>query len=307
MSDDVSPEPQVEPLVLTTADGVTLQAEIAVPADVRATVVVGHPHPLYGGSMYANVVEALFRALSRAGAAVLRFNFRGANGSGGEHDGGHAEQGDVAAAVAELVGRWPDQPLILAGYSFGADVALAVDHPSIQAWFLVAPPLRILERQEQVALTDERPKVVVAAAHDQFRPPAELAVELADAPHTSVTVAEGADHFFAAGLPTVVATAAALLETTIDPQGRLAAGAGPGCGRGLGLLAPLQGVLPDQLDRHADGVARGQQVGGDRGRSSAWRPPGPRSYRDRGRWSPVGARRCVPPSTPDPTTTSSPG
>lgn len=37
--------------MLTTPDGIVLGAELDVPADAWAAVVLAHPHPPYGGSM----------------------------------------------------------------------------------------------------------------------------------------------------------------------------------------------------------------------------------------------------------------
>jgi len=44
---------------------------------------VGHPHPLYGGTMQNKVVHTLARAMQELGAPTLRFNFRGVGGSAG--------------------------------------------------------------------------------------------------------------------------------------------------------------------------------------------------------------------------------
>ena len=136
---------------LTAADGVTLDAELA-PAEgaTRAAMVLCHPHPQYGGTMRSIVISALFDALPRAGVACLRFNFRGVETSGGAHDHGDLEHLDVAAAVAALpellatTGDAPmaDGPLVLTGWSFGADMALSTVAPAISAWFGIAPPLR---------------------------------------------------------------------------------------------------------------------------------------------------------------------
>ena len=207
---------ETQQLRLETEDGVDLEAEIAAPAPIDAAppagvVVVCHPHPSYGGSMHANVVEALFRSLPTAGAGALRFNFRGAGSSTGTHDEGRAERLDVGAAVAAVAKRWPDSPLLLAGYSFGADVALTVDAPQVAGWLAVAPPLRVVDRSEMRALTDQRPKTMVAGTNDQFNPFADLAAAVAEVPTTTVKAAEGADHFFAVGLDDVVAAAIAAL------------------------------------------------------------------------------------------------
>lgn len=202
-------------LAVSTADGLDLRAELAVPAGAdapQAAVVVCHPHPLHGGSMYNNVVEALFGGLPPQGAAVLRFNFRGTSGSEGRHDHGQGERLDVSAALDELARRWPGVPLLLAGYSFGADVSLAVDHPGVAGWLAVAPVLRVVDPSEMVALRDPRPVWMASAEEDQFRPYADLVPMVADAVNTTVTPVPGADHFFMVGLDRVVAVGSDALD-----------------------------------------------------------------------------------------------
>jgi len=70
--------------------------------DGGLAAVVLHPHPLYGGDMDNHVVLALRGTLAGAGATTLRFNFRGAGRSQGEHDGGRGEATDARAAIDEL-------------------------------------------------------------------------------------------------------------------------------------------------------------------------------------------------------------
>ncbi len=213
MADDMT-SGEVARFALTAADGVDLRAELATPTGpVRATAVVCHPHPLHGGNMYANVVETLFRRLPAAGVAALRFNFRGTSGSDGRHDNGRAERLDVAAAVSRLAAEHVGVPLLLAGYSFGADVALAVDDEAVSAWFGVAPPLRIVARHELIALDDDtRPGHLVVAAHDQFRPPPEVDEIIEPLPRWTAETVAGADHFFAIGLGQVADAAIGVID-----------------------------------------------------------------------------------------------
>jgi alpha/beta superfamily hydrolase len=84
-------------------------------------VVICHPHPLYGGSMWSNVVDAVEDGFAQCGFTTLRFNFRGVGGSTGSYDEGNGEGRDVAAAcrfLKENAGIRDN--LVLAGYSFGA-------------------------------------------------------------------------------------------------------------------------------------------------------------------------------------------
>lgn len=87
-------------------------------------VVVCHPHPLYGGTLHNKVVFRLARAARQAHSAVLRFNFRGVGRSSGSYDEGEGEQDDLRAALAYMNDHYPGLPLVVAGFSFGARVAL---------------------------------------------------------------------------------------------------------------------------------------------------------------------------------------
>ena len=156
---------------IVTSDGLDLRSERLVPDAPRAAMVVCHPHPLHGGNMYATVTDALFTALPHEGIATLRFNFRGVDGSDGQHDEGIGEQHDVAAAVGALAEAVPGVPLYLGGWSFGADVSACVTDNRIAGWFLVAPPLRVRPLDEMGCGADPRPKRIVTGAQDQFRDP----------------------------------------------------------------------------------------------------------------------------------------
>ncbi len=183
-------------LTVTTSDGVELEAELHVPEKVRAAVLLCHPHPLRGGSMHDGVPDALFRSLPPRGLAALRFNFRGVGRSTGTHDEGRAERHDVAAAVTALAAATPGLALVVAGWSFGADVSLAVTDPAITGWSPIAPPLRIGGPDAFTALAaDPRPKLLLCPELDQFNP-AEKARETAAAwLHAEVVSVPGADHF----------------------------------------------------------------------------------------------------------------
>jgi alpha/beta superfamily hydrolase len=109
----------------------------------RAGVVICHPHPLYGGSMYNSVVDAIESGFSAKGLTTLRFNFRGVGGSAGEYDEGEGEVNDVMTAVAFLKRHIDgDAGIALAGYSFGAWMAsrAAARIQDVGALFLVAYP-----------------------------------------------------------------------------------------------------------------------------------------------------------------------
>ena len=170
-------------LTLTTTDGVHLEAEATIPSavDLRGAVVLAHPHPLHGGSMASLVTSELFRTLPNEGLAVLRFNFRGVGASTGAHDHGVGERLDVEAAVDTLAAMTPARPLVLCGWSFGADVSLTVTDARLAGWALIAAPLRIRPAADYRAVAmDARPKLLIVPEHDEFRSPASAAEETAD-------------------------------------------------------------------------------------------------------------------------------
>jgi alpha/beta superfamily hydrolase len=190
MADDRPPRR----LELRTGDGVVLEAEAVVPTGARGAVVLAHPHPLHGGTMRSLITSELFAALPGRGLAVLRFNFRGVEGSGGTHGDGHDEVRDVEAAVAELARRAPGVPLVIAGWSFGGDTSLAVTDDRVAGWFPIAPPLRILPLDELVASRDPRPKLAVIPGRDQINPPETALPVLEGWRNTRAEVIEGGDH-----------------------------------------------------------------------------------------------------------------
>lgn len=196
MHGDIGDAP-TETLRLTTADGLSLEAEVRVPAGASAAVLLAHPHPQQGGSMRSLVTSELFRALPGRSLAVLRFNFRGVEGSEGSYGAGVDEQLDVVAGLDGL-GVWaPGLPVVVAGWSFGADTSLAVVDDRIAGWCPVAPPLRILPLGAFAAGHDPRPKRIVVPEHDQFRPPAGVREVTADWVATEIEVIAGGDHFLA--------------------------------------------------------------------------------------------------------------
>ncbi len=197
MTDDFGPAATtLTSTTLTTGDGLSLEAQWAVPDQPRNRVVIAHPHPQHGGNMHSLVVSTLFNHLVRSGCAVLRFNFRGVGVSEGEHDFGEGEQLDVQAAVEAMAAAGDEQcPLVLAGWSFGADTALTCVATELSGWFLVAPPLRVLSSDRFKAALDPRPKWLAVPERDQFNPPDQARAAIADWDNADIHPIGGADHF----------------------------------------------------------------------------------------------------------------
>ena len=180
-----------------------LEARFEPLAGASRAAVVCHPHPLYGGSMDNSVVYALAAACRDSGCATLRFNFRGVGASDGGYGEVRGECDDARAAIAFVRERTGGLPVVLAGYSFGAMVALLVgaDHGTVSRVIAVAPPLAMGE-----VPAPSVPTLALAGDRDSYCPPAALAAFASTLPAGSTSrVLAGADHFFGGHEPAIAA------------------------------------------------------------------------------------------------------
>ena len=169
--------------------------------DAAYAAVVCHPHPLYGGTLHNKVIFHAMKALNSFGFPVLRFNFRGAGLSHGEHDYGNGEVEDVRTALDWLDHEF-HRSLIFAGFSFGAAVGLRAACPDSRvkaAIGLGLPIAPIDDRNYNYTFLKAcaKPKLFVSGDRDQFSSPAQLEglVKSIPDPKKLVLIA-GADHFF---------------------------------------------------------------------------------------------------------------
>jgi len=166
-------------------------------ADPNFAALVCHPHPLYGGTMHNKVVYQTAKAIHQLGAPVLRFNFRGAGLSEGEHDRGIGEQGDVRAALDCLAAEFPGKPILLAGFSFGSWVGLRVGCEDGRVTRLIALGLPVDNVDASYLRTCAKPKLFIQGGSDQFSSREKLEALFATLPEPKKLVfIGGADHFF---------------------------------------------------------------------------------------------------------------
>lgn len=159
-------------------------------------VIVTHPHPLYGGDMNNNVVEAVVQAYSEKGYSTLRFNFRGVGQSGGNFDEGKGEQEDVKAALAHF-GELAKSSIDLAGYSFGAWVnALGLKgFDDAKRVIMVSPPVNFIDFS--FLGYNGKIQLVIAGSKDDIAPPGMIKPMLATwNPEAGYKIIQGADHFY---------------------------------------------------------------------------------------------------------------
>jgi alpha/beta superfamily hydrolase len=170
-------------------------------AEATYAAVVCHPHPLYGGTLHNKVVFHAMKALNALGFPVLRFNFRGAGLSTGEHDHGVGEVDDVRAAL-DWLDREFQLPMIFAGFSFGAAVGLRATcpDPRVQAVIALGTPVSPIDDRSydyDFLKACNKPKLFVSGSRDQFAPKAKLEALVTALPEPKkLVIIEAADHFF---------------------------------------------------------------------------------------------------------------
>ncbi len=184
--------------LMIPAGSIQLEANLREPKDsLRGGVVVCHPHPVYGGTMDNRIVYRTAKSAAAAGFAALRFNFRGVGQSTGGFDHGLGEKDDVAAAVRWMDDKYPNLPLALAGYSFGAWVGLQVGcrEPRIMALAGLGLPLDLYNMDFLAEIS--KPSLYIVGTEDEFCSRESLTRLGSRLPAaSSLQLIEGADHFF---------------------------------------------------------------------------------------------------------------
>ncbi len=195
-----------------------LEALYEEPQAPELVCLVCHPHPLHGGTMHNHATYRLAKAARARSGAVLRINFRGVGRSAGVHTGGVGEIDDARVGLAWLAARHPALPQYVAGFSFGAMVALAVgcDTPAVRG--VLAAGVVPSAFPPGLVRSCSKPVAAIQAARDEFAAPADVErlLALPGAPRRFRVIA-GATHLFVEDLDTLQREAEAgiswLLET----------------------------------------------------------------------------------------------
>ena len=164
---------------------------------LHAAVVIGHPHPQYGGTMHTKAVFQAAKAFSRMGCAVLRFNFRGVGTSAGSFDDGAGEMDDFRAALDFMRMRHPEVPLWAAGMSFGAWIALTAGaaDPRVSTLVGICPPLSHYDFE--AVRTSPKPKFFIQGERDERCPLKDMQAFYARAAEPKeLVVIDAANHLF---------------------------------------------------------------------------------------------------------------
>jgi uncharacterized protein len=175
-----------------------IEALIETPPESKplAFGVICHPHPLYGGALENKVVHTLARSFQEAGAATVRFNFRGVGKSAGHFAEGLGETADTLAVIEAGRVRWPDTPLWLGGFSFGGAIAVRAAQDSGPRLLVTVAPAVTLINLSDIKVPD-CPWLIVQGSDDELVD-AKKVVDWAASlqPSPEVALLPGVGHFF---------------------------------------------------------------------------------------------------------------
>jgi uncharacterized protein len=195
-----------------------LQVVVDTPRDaVQGLALVGHPHPLMGGTLENKVAQTLARAYNDAGCIAWRMNFRGVGESEGEHDAGKGETDDMCLLAELITQHYPGLPLYLGGFSFGAYVQARAAQRLLTQGRLI--PRRLMLVGTAVARFDvptvPADTLLIHGECDDVIPLAGL-LDWARPQDLPVLVVPGADHFFHRRLAIIRDAVASAVRRTRD-------------------------------------------------------------------------------------------
>ncbi len=171
--------------------------------------------------MHNKVVYQAAKSLDALGLPVLRFNFRGAGTSEGEHDRGEGERGDVRAALDFLAAEFPNIPLLIAGFSFGCWVGLRAGCEDARVTSLIGLGAPVNNADFSYLAKCAKPKLFVHGSNDMYGDPVKLSNLVASLPgENKLVVVEDADHFFVGKLDQVDAAITNWMSERISDLGK---------------------------------------------------------------------------------------
>lgn len=170
--------------------------------ELRGIVVITHPHPLQGGNAEHKIPRILAMTFRGRNWLAVRPNFRGVGGTAGKHDKGEGETDDILAVVDALQRQYPNLPLALAGFSFGAFVQARVSAtivargtPLKGAVFAGMPFGTVQAERQYDTPTVPGDALVIHGEADNVVPVASV-MNWARPQRLPIVVVPGANHFF---------------------------------------------------------------------------------------------------------------
>lgn len=194
------PKSRKETMLINSED-ITLEALLETPFDSTRPpcVLMCHPNPRQGGSIYNNVLDSSSNSLLQEGIASLRFNFRGVGASTGVFGDGTFEGIDTLSVIdfTSRLDQIDGGRLGILGYSFGAGIALeaALATSKVKSVTSIACPQRRFSTFGTVEIV--QPKLLICGDHDHDFPLGQFRfLSRRFTNPYQVEIISGADHFF---------------------------------------------------------------------------------------------------------------
>lgn len=132
--------------------------------------IICHPHPLFQGTMNNKVVHTLHKALHSCGFNTIRFNYRGVGRSEGKYGDSIGEIADLRSIVSWLQNQKPNCKILLAGFSFGAYIALNISK-EIECVQLISIAPAVPNQDYVNAMPVNCPWLIIQGDADEVIPP----------------------------------------------------------------------------------------------------------------------------------------
>lgn len=176
---------------------VTLEAQFhASTIGDSPTLILSHPHPVYGGTMKNKVVDQIYRRSVERNWNVFRYNTRGFGKSSGSFDKGIGEEKDLDEIVKWVANQSSVNVhrIWLIGYSFGSWITAKIASKWKVPCMLIAPPVSMYAFPN---LDFDQPKIIFSAQKDELISFDETLAfaETISEPKLHVPIL-GADHYF---------------------------------------------------------------------------------------------------------------
>ncbi len=162
----------------------------------RGIALIGHPHPLFGGTMDNKVVVTLARTFQGLGYVVFRMNFRGVGASEGVHDEGRGEADDMLTLLNHAREQYPGLPFALSGFSFGTYIQTQIAQRLSEQQ---TPPERLVlvgSAPGKWNLPEVPADTIIIHGEEDGTIPLSNVMDWARPQDLPVIVIPGADHFF---------------------------------------------------------------------------------------------------------------
>ena len=169
--------------------------------EVKGFAVIGHPHPLQGGTPHHKVPTLLAKMYQEHGCVVYRPSFRGSGASEGSHNEGFGETDDMMHVIQHAREQHCGLAFYSGGFSFGAHVMakclalLPIELQPKQSILCGLPTATVAGLRHYQTPSIQGDVLFLHGEADDITLLSDL-IEWAKPQHHILTIFPGANHFF---------------------------------------------------------------------------------------------------------------